>query len=252
MIAIKSDADISAMRQAGRIAGLCLRDACRMVAPGVTTASIDQFVRKFLAENGAKASFLGYRGYPSAICISVNDEVIHGIPGRRKLRDGDVVSLDVGAYINGFHGDTAATVICGKADPEAMRLVKVTRECFYKALEFAKTGFRVTDISRAVQQHAEGAGYSVVKDYTGHGIGKALHEDPEVPNFISQRGGVRLMAGMTICVEPMINSGTDSINVLRDDWTVVTADKKLSAHYEHTILITDGEPELLTLVEGSL
>ncbi len=250
MISIKSEADIAAMRRAGHIAGLALKAGGEAVRPGVSTRSIDAVVREVILAHGATPSFLGYRGYPAAACVSVNEEVIHGIPSGRKLLSGDLVSIDVGAFIDGFHGDTAATFAVGEVSEESLRLMEVTKECFFKGVLFAREGHRISDISRAVQHHAEQNGFSAVYEFTGHGVGRALHEDPEVPNVVSGEGrGPRLLRGMTFAIEPMINMGTGAIRVLSDGWTVVTADKRRSAHYEHTVLVTSGEPELLTLVQ---
>lgn len=250
MIFIKNSDDIKNMREAGRIAGIALRAAGHAVAPGITTREIDRAARREIEALGAKPSFLGYRGFPAAACVSVNDEVIHGIPGGRRLKPGDIVSVDIGAFYNGFHGDTAATFPVGDISKEAMRLIEVTKGCFQSALEFAREGCRVSDISRAVQRAAEGAGYGVVRDFTGHGVGRALHEEPEVPNFVAGSRGVRLVPGMTIAIEPMISVGpSGDVFINRNAWTVHMADGGLSAHHEHTVLITSGAPVLLTLAE---
>ena len=241
------------MRQVGKICAAARQLAGNMVTVGATTQSIDKEVHSFILSQGAVPAFLGYRGYPASICASVNEEVIHGIPSARKLADGDVVSIDVGAEKDGYVGDCAATFIAGKASDEAQRLIEVTRQCFFEGMAYARVGYRVSDISRAIQQHAEKNGFSVVRDYVGHGIGAKMHEPPEVPNYVKNpRPGAdpRLMSGMTLAVEPMVNAGGARIKVLRDGWTVVTADGKPSAHYENTILITDGEPEILTVCEG--
>jgi methionyl aminopeptidase len=243
------------MRTAGKIAAEARGIAGKMVTVGATTRSINKAVHEFLASCGAVPSFLGYRDYPASICISVNDEVIHGIPTSRKLIEGDVVSIDIGATKNGYIGDCAATFIAGKGNAESKRLVKVTRECFFEALKYAKTGNRVSDISRAIQQHAEANGYSVVRDYVGHGVGAKVHEPPEIPNYIEtprKKADPRLMSGMTLAIEPMVNAGGSEIKILNDGWTVVTADGKNSAHYENTILITDGEPEILTVCKADI
>ena len=251
MISLKSPREIECMRRAGRITAAARALAGKLVKPGVTTLEIDHAVRKFIESQGAKPSFLGYSGFPGSACISVNDEVIHGIPGPRKLMEGDIVSVDVGAFYEGFHGDCAATFPCGEVSPEALRLIQVTRQSFFEGMKFARPGNRVSDISRAVQQYAEANGCGVVRDYVGHGIGQKLHESPEVPNFVPavRRPSPRLMAGMTLAVEPMINQGTWEVRVLKDGWTVKTTDGALAAHYENTILITDGEPEILTACE---
>lgn len=250
MIVIKSERDLMSMREACKIAGGALATAGAAVTPGITTAEIDKIARDYIESRGATPSFLGYGGFPACACISINEEVIHGIPSKRKVKNGDIVSIDVGAFYKGFHGDTACTFCSGDVSQEARRLVDATRESFYKGLEFVREGCRVTDISHAVQTHAESFGYSVVRAYTGHGVGAELHEAPQVPNFGAPGRGARLLRGMTIAIEPMVNAGVFDINVLSDDWTVVTADGKLSAHYEHTVLVTGGDPEVLTDVSG--
>ena len=247
MITLKSSHEIDLMRRAGRITAAARALAGEMVKPGVTTQEIDKAVSAFIRKQGATPSFFKYNGYPASCCISVNDEVIHGIPAKRVLREGDIVSIDVGAYIGGFHGDCAATFACGEISDEARELIAVTRESFFEALRFAREGFRVSDISAAVQSYVEGRGFSVVREYVGHGIGKNLHEAPEVPNFGAPGHGPRLLRGMTLAIEPMVNVGTKDIFQLSDGWTVKTRDGKLSAHYENTILITAAEPELLTV-----
>ena len=247
MIILKSSHEIQLMRQAGKITAAARALAGEMVAPGVTTREIDKAVYRFIKSQGAVPSFLNYNGYPASVCISVNDEVIHGIPGNRVLKDGDIVSIDVGAYKDGFHGDCAATFACGNISDEARRLIEVTRQSFFEGLKYAREGYRLPDLSGAVQRYVESHGYSVVRDYVGHGIGAKLHESPEVPHYVDPRAGrPRLLRGMTICVEPMVNMGSYGVKVMPDGWTVKTADGRLSAHYENTILITDGEPELLT------
>lgn len=249
MIAIKNERELEVMRRAGRIAAKARELAGSLVRPGVTTIEIDKAVHDFIVSQGAKPSFLNYSGYPASACISVNDVVIHGIPDGRVLREGDIVSVDVGAYWGGFHGDCAATFACGKISSEAEKLIAVTRQSFFEGMKFARQGFRVSDISHAVQTHVEANGFSVVRAFIGHGVGEALHEAPEVPNFGSPGRGPRLVRGMTIAVEPMVNQGTYDVKVLTDKWTTVTVDGKLSAHYENTVLITDGEPEILTVTE---
>lgn len=247
MITLKSSREIELMRQAGKITAAARALAGEMVAPGVTTQEIDKAVHRYIKSQGAVPSFLNYNGYPASVCISVNDEVIHGIPGHRVLREGDIVSIDVGAYKNGFHGDCAATFACGQVSDEAKRLIEVTRQSFYEGLRFAREGHRLPEISGAIQRYVESNGFSIVREYVGHGIGTKLHEAPEVPNYVDPRmGRPRLLRGMTIAVEPMVNAGKAGVKVLPDGWTVKTADGRLSAHYENTILITDGEPELLT------
>jgi len=248
MIHLKSPREIEAMRKAARLADRARRLAGEMVSPGVTTAEIDREVRRLIEADGARPAFLGYRGFPASVCISVNEAVIHGIPGGRKLLRGDIVSIDVGTLLDGFFGDCAATFAAGGASTEAMRLIEVTRQSFYDGLALCRVGYRLSDVSHAIQAHAEGQGFSVVRDFVGHGIGKALHESPEVPNYGEPGRGIRLQAGMTLAIEPMINAGGPAVRVLDDDWTVVTADGNLSAHYENTVLITDGAPEILSSV----
>jgi methionyl aminopeptidase len=249
MIQLKSSRDIELMRRAGKITAAARSLAGKMVKPGVTTHEIDKAVHDFIVSQGAVPSFLNYDGYPGSACISVNDEVIHGIPGKRKILEGDIVSVDVGAYIGGFHGDCAATFPAGKASPEALKLIEVTRQSFFEGIKFARQGYRISDISHAIQEYAESFGYTVVREYVGHGVGSKLHESPEVPNYGKPGHGPRLVKGMTIAVEPMINAGGVNIKVLDDGWTVKTQDGSLSAHYENTILITDGDPEILTFAE---
>ena len=238
------------MRKACRITAAARALAGDMVRPGVSTLQIDKAVHDFIVSQGATPSFLNYSGYPASACISVNNTVIHGIPDSRVLQEGDIVSIDVGAYWNGFHGDCAATFACGKISPAAQKLIDVTKQSFFEGVKFARQGYRVSDISHGIQTYVEANGYSVVRAFIGHGVGANLHEEPEVPNFGKPGRGPRLIRGMTIAVEPMVNEGTYDVRVLKDGWTTVTADGKLSAHYENTVLITDGEPEILTVTEG--
>lgn len=246
MITLKSTHEIERMRRAGKITAAARALAGEMVKPGVTTQEIDRAVDAFIRGQGAVPSFYHYNGFPGSVCISVNNEVIHGIPGKRRLQEGDIVSIDVGACIGGFHGDCAATFPCGRVSPEAQALMDVTRQSFFEGIANAREGMRVGDISAAVQSCAERHGYGVVRDYVGHGVGTKLHEAPEVPNFGKPGRGPRLVRGMTIAVEPMINAGVYGVMKQPNGWTIVTADGKLSAHYENTILITGGEPEILT------
>jgi len=250
MIVTKTPREIELMRAAGKIASQARDLAGELIQVGTTTRSINKAIHKFLTSQGAYPTFLGYRDYPASVCISVNEEVIHGIPGERKLLQGDIVSVDIGATKKGFVGDCAATFIAGKGNLEAEELIRITHECFYEGLKQALPGNRVSDISRAIQNHAESNGFSVVREYTGHGIGKKLHEPPEVPNYVeTPRKGKdpRLASGMTLAIEPMINAGGPKILILKDGWTIITADSSPSAHYENTILITDTEPEILTI-----
>ena len=237
------------MRQAGKLAAKARKLAGDMIEVGITTAEIDSEIERFIKASGGIPSFLGYNGFPASACISINEEVIHGIPGARKIMAGDLVKIDVGALVNGFHGDCAATFICGEVPEEHRSLAQATKASFYEALSVCKTGFRMMDIGHTIQTYAEARGFSVVRDFIGHGIGKSLHEAPEVPNFGKPNRGIRLEAGMTLAIEPMVNLGDTKVRVLEDGWTVVTADGKPSAHYENTVLITDGEPEILTLFE---
>ena len=251
-ITIKSAADIEKMDEAGRIVEETLNLLAKSAEIGMTTQELDDIAVSYIKSRGAEASFLNYNGYPRSICTSVNEQVVHGIPGKYRLKDGDILSLDVGAYKNGFHGDAARTVLVGNVPEETQKLVRVTKECFFEGIRFAKPGNRISDIAKAIQAHAESHGYGVVRDLVGHGIGRNMHEDPEVPNFWDTAHfgrGARLEAGMTIAIEPMINAGTARVLQLSDGWTVVTADGKPSAHYENTVLITEGEPRLLTLHE---
>jgi len=250
MITIKNEREPESMRQACKITAAARALAGEMVRPGVSTKAIDQAVHDFIVAQGAKPSFLNYNGFPASACISVNSTVIHGIPGGYILREGDIVSIDVGAYYKGFHGDCAATFACGAISTDAQKLIDVTQQSFFEGMKFAKMGFRVQDISHAIQTYVESNGFSIVRSFVGHGVGRQLHEEPEVPNFGKPGRGARLVKGMTIAVEPMVNAGTHEVTVLRDGWTVKTVDDKLSAHYENTVLITDGEPEILTVTEG--
>ncbi len=246
MITLKSAHEIDLMRRAGKITAAARALAGEMVRPGVTTQEIDRAVEHFIRKQGAVPSFLHYHGYPASACISVNDEVIHGIPGKRVLQDGDIVSVDVGAYIGGFHGDCAATFACGQISEEAQNLIDVTRQSFFEGIRFAKEGCRLQDISAAIQSYAESHGCSIVREYVGHGVGAEMHEAPEIPNYGHPGRGPRLLRGMTLAIEPMVNAGSAAIRLMPDGWTVRTLDGKWAAHYENTVLITDGEPEILT------
>ena len=250
MIAIKNEHELIAMRQACKITAAARALAGEMVRPGVMTKQIDKAVHDYIVSQGAKPSFLGYGGFPASSCISVNSTVIHGLPGDYTLQDGDIVSIDVGAYYKGFHGDCAATFACGTISAEAKKLIDVTKQSFFEGIRFATQGHRVSDISHAIQTYVESNGFSVVRSFVGHGVGAQLHEEPEVPNYGPAGRGPRLLRGMTLAIEPMVNVGTADVRILKDRWTTVTADGKLSAHYENTVLITDGEPEILTVTEG--
>ena len=247
MITIKSAFAQAKMREAGRVVESTLKMLGENIRPGITTMALNDLADAYIRAQGAIPSFLDYNGYPKSICLSVNDQVVHGIPGYYRLKEGDIVSCDVGAILYAYHGDAARTFLVGAVDEEKQKLVRVTRECFFEGLKFCKPGFAVSDISQAIQVHAESHGYGVVRELVGHGIGTSLHEEPEVPNFFSARGAkIRLKSGMVLAIEPMINMGTERVETLADDWTVVTRDGKPSAHYENTVLITAGEPELLT------
>ena len=248
MIVLKTSRELSKMREAGRISSRALRLAGEAVEPGVTTAELDRLVRQYIEKQGATPSFLGYGGFPASACISVNNQVIHGIPSKKHvLKEGDIVSIDIGAYYNGYHGDNAWTFPCGEISKEAQALLDATRESLFEGIKMAKAGNRIGDIASAVQQYVEARNYSVVRDFVGHGVGAKLHEDPSVPNFGTPGRGVRLLPGMTIAIEPMINAGTHEVRVLEDQWTTVTADGKISAHFEHSIAITPDGPQILTL-----
>lgn len=249
-IYVKSPREIELMRQAGKITAGARSIARQAVAAGVTTRQIDKCVHEFIVKSGAVPSFLGYGGFPGSACVSVNDEVIHGIPGRRKLNEGDIVSLDVGATFKGFVGDCAGTFPVGKISDEAQKLIDVTRQSFFEGIKFAKPGYRISDIGAAIQDYVESHGFSVVREYVGHGVGRELHEAPEIPNYRSgRRPDPRIVKGMTLAIEPMVIIGSREIAVLDDDWTVVTCDGSWAAHYENTIVVTDGDPEILTMAE---
>ncbi len=250
MIVLKTSRELSVMRKAGRISQKALRLAAEAVEPGVSAWEIDKLVRQYIESEGAKPSFLGYDGYPASACISVNDVVIHGIPKKSVIfKKGDIVSIDVGAYYEGFHGDNAWTFPCGEISEEAKALLDATERSLFLGIEKARPGNRVGDVGRAVQEYAEARSYSVVREFTGHGVGAEMHEDPSVPNYGTPGRGVRLTAGMVIAIEPMINQGRREIEVKPDGWTVVTKDGSLSAHFEHTVAITPQGPVILTLPE---
>ena len=249
MVSIKSEREIKLMREAGKILAQVHEELGKAIEPGMSTLDIDRLGERLIRSFGCIPSFKDYNGYPASICVSVNDEVVHGIPNKHHiLREGDIVSLDAGVIWNGYHSDAARTYGVGEISPEAAKLIEVTRQSFFEGIKFAKAGNHLNDISAAVQKYAESFGYGVVRDLVGHGIGTHLHEDPEVPNFAQKRKGIRLEAGMTLAVEPMITAGRYDGVWMDDDWTVVTDDGSLAAHYENTILITDGEPEILSLL----
>ena len=247
MIVLKTDREIGYMRDAGKIVGQTLLELKKAIVPGVTTLELDRIADQYIRHAGAIPAFKGYGGFPANICTSVNEQVVHGIPGSRQLKSGDVISLDVGTKLNRDYGDAAITVPVGDVDDELQKLLTVTEESLYRGIEKAIKGNRLSDISHAVQLHAESHGYGVVRDYVGHGIGQRMHEDPQIPNYGPPGRGPLLKNGMVLAIEPMINLGTPEVEVLADDWTVVTADGKISAHFEHTVAVTDGEPLILTL-----
>jgi len=247
MISIKNSRELSLMREACIISARALKLAGEAVEPGVTTGEIDRLIRKYIESQGARPSFLGYADYPASACISVNETVIHGIPGKRVIKAGDIVSIDVGAYLNGYHGDNAATFGAGDVSSEAKALMDATRESLYEGIAAATAGNRIGDIGAAVQRYVEMRGYSVVRQFVGHGVGTNLHEDPSVPNFGTPGRGPRLLPGMTLAIEPMINKGGPEVEILSDGWTTVTKDRELSAHFEHTIAITKDGPVILTM-----
>ena len=247
MIVCRSASELEQMREAGRLVGEVLSELAAAVAPGVSTADLDELAEKRIRQAGATPAFKGYHGYPATICASINDEVIHGIPsGRRVLNEGDIISIDVGASLDGYFGDSALTLPVGQISESAAALLRVTEESLYKAIEEAKAGKRVSDIGHAVQKHVEAYGFSVVREFVGHGIGQRMHEEPQIPNYGEPGHGPRLAEGMVLAIEPMVNAGTAAVKVLADGWTAVTRDKSLSAHFEHTVAVTAGEPWILT------
>lgn len=250
-ITVKSSREIELMTEAGRILEIVHKELEKALHPGMTTKAIDRLGEEIIRSYGCIPSFLDYNGYPASICVSVNDEVVHGIPSEHRIiREGDIVSLDAGVIYKGYHSDAARTHFVGEVSKEAQDLVRVTRECFFEGIKYAKEGNHLFDISGAIGRYAEERGYGVVRDLCGHGIGTALHEAPEIPNYEMKRKGVLLKAGMTLAIEPMINIGGWEVDWMDDDWTVVTRDHSLSAHYENTVLITENEPKLLSLTEG--
>ena len=247
-VSIKSAREIELMREAGKRLAHVHQELGNAIRPGMSTLEVDALGEKLIRDCGCIPNFLHYNGYPASICVSVNDEGVHGIPKKdRYLKEGDIVSLDAGLIYKGYHSDAARTHAVGKVSEEAMKLMEVTKQSFFEGIKMAKEGNHLFDISAAIDSYVSGFGYGIVRDLVGHGIGTALHEDPQIPNFSQKRKGVRLQAGMTLAIEPMVNAGTWQVNFLRDGWTVVTKDGSLSAHYENTILVTDGEPEILTM-----
>ncbi len=246
MIICKSDSEIQRMREAGRIVALTHEELRKAVQPGITTLELDQIAETTIRKHGAEPSFKGYNGFPASICASVNEELVHGIPGKRVLKEGDIISIDAGAYIHGFHGDAAITLPVGKISSEAQALLEVTEQSLYEGIRKAVIDNRLSDISHAIQTYVEARGYSIVRDYVGHGIGANMHESPQIPNFGLPSRGPRLKKGMVLAIEPMVNIGSYHVRTLLDNWTVVTEDGKWCAHFEHTIAITDNGPEILT------
>ena len=249
MIIIKNHNEIALMKKAGRIVGETLLLFKEEVKPGVTTAELDRMAEEFITKHGAKPSFKGLYGFPSSLCISVNEQVIHGFPGAYVLKEGDIVSIDCGAFFDGFHGDAARTFPVGNISLDAQKLIDITEESFFQGIKFAKEGNKLTDISYGIQSYVEAAGFSVVRDFVGHGIGRKVHEDPNVPNFGKSGRGPKLVEGMVLAIEPMINLGNHNVKTLKDGWTVVTVDSSLSAHYENTVAILSDGPEILTLIK---
>ncbi len=247
-ILIKNDNALQKMREVNKIVALCHEELAKYVKAGISTKELDKIAEEFIRSKGAEPNFLGYYGYPASSCISVNEQVIHGIPDGRILTEGDLVSIDLGAVMNGFHGDAARSYGVGNVDAEVQRLIDITRQSFFEGMKYATAGKRLVEMQGAIEDCINAAGFGIVREYCGHGIGKSLHESPEISNYRTGRQGPKLEKGMTLAVEPMVNMGGDEVYVLEDEWTVVTADGKYSAHYENTIAITDGEPEILTLI----
>lgn len=251
MIIIKTPHEIELMRDSNRLVAETLGELQQLVTEGVTTEELDRFAEDFIRRRGAVPAFKGYRGFPATLCVSINEEIVHGIPSRRKLHDGDIVSIDLGVLLNGFYGDAAITVAIGNVTPRAQKLLQVTETALYRGIEKAVVGNRLLDISKAIQTTVEAEGFSVVRDFVGHGIGKNLHEEPQIPNFYSSSAhNPRLQEGMVLALEPMVNEGTYKMKILADEWTAVTADRKLSAHFEHTIAVTRNGPSILSSLDN--
>lgn len=249
-VSVKSKREIEIMKEAGKILGTVLNDLCKEIKPGISTHRIDQLGEEMIRSYGCVPSFLGYGGFPASICVSVNEEVVHGIPSKKRiLKEGDIVSLDAGVIYNGYHSDAARTVGVGEISPEAAKLIEVTKQSFFEGIKYAKEGCHLHDISNAIAAYNESFGYGIIRDLVGHGIGTSLHEDPQIPNFHQDRRGIKLCDGMTLAIEPMVAAGGYAVNFLDDDWTVVTADRSLAAHYENTVLVTKDGPVILSLVE---
>lgn len=252
MIILKNERDIEAMRAAGAVAAIVLQEVCSWITPGLSTREIDTYAAGRMKEYGARSAFLGYRKYPCHVCLSVNEQVVHGLASERRVQFGDIVSIDVGVFYEGYIGDTARTVAVGGCGPLSQRLMDVTEKALYEGIGQAVAGNRVADISRAIQTFVESSGYSVVREFVGHGVGRSMHEEPQVPNFVDGKASPKLRSGMTLAIEPMVNAGSPAVEVLKDGWTVVTRDGKPSAHFEHSVLITESEPEILTCPEKRL
>lgn len=246
MIILKSPKEIEIMKRAGAVVAQVHKRLKEVIEPGITTEELDRIAEEYILKSGAQPAFKGYNGFPASICASINEEVVHGFPGSRVLEEGDIISLDIGTIVEGYVGDAARTHAVGKISPEKEKLIEVTKESFFQGIQFAKEGYRLSDISHAVQQYVESNGFSVVRDYVGHGVGRNMHEDPPIPNYGRPGRGPRLKKGMVLAIEPMVNLGTYHVETLKNNWTVVTLDGKSSAHYENTIAITEGEPEILT------
>lgn len=246
MISIKTERELDLMRKAGRVVAITLQEIETAIKPGITTARLDDIAERTLRKLGAQPAFKGYNGFPATICASINEQVVHGIPGARRLKEGDIISIDIGSIVEGYFGDAAITVAVGEVAPEVEELIRITRECLDRAIEAARVGCHLGNISHAIQAHAESHGFSVVRQYVGHGIGTSMHEEPPVPNYGKPTRGPILQPGMTLAIEPMVNMGTFEVYTLPDHWTVVTRDGKYSAHFEHTVAITAGGPEILT------
>lgn len=248
MIILKSKREVEKLREAGRVVAETHAFLKELISPGITTGELDRRAEEFIRKKGSIPAFKGYGGFPGSICASINEEVVHGIPGKKQLKDGDIISLDIGSIVDGYYGDSAKTHPVGRVTEEDLKLIEVTRQSFYEGIKFAKEGFRLSDISHAIQTYVEENGFSVVRDFVGHGIGQEMHEEPQIPNYGLPGKGPRLREGMVLAIEPMVNVGTHRVKVLEDDWTVITSDGKRSAHYEHTIVITDDEPRILSLL----
>lgn len=246
MISLKNSREIKIMKKCNEIVAYARQAVAEMIEPGVTTLELDQKAEAIICQHGGKPAFKGYRGFPATICASINHEVVHGIPGKRKLKKGDVIGIDMGVIYEGYYGDSAATFPVGEVSKSALRLLKITQESLYKGIQAAQPGGRLNDIGSAVQEYVEEAGYSVVREFVGHGIGEALHEDPQVPNFGVKGTGIKLQPGMVLAIEPMVNEGKPEVRILDDGWTAVTVDGKLSAHFEHSVAITESGPVILS------